>query len=170
MHIALETPPGPLPIIILRQGNLLKVDVEPMALSRLQQPAAGQVVAVAVGEARGHDAADGHVPDHTATHSWQREPERERNKERWTINIATPRGNIEGRKQIIRTIVVILHSRRQALQSTLRPKQIFYRIAIAIVRIERNCILDVIYAWCCVLKDWGKCNPKYWAFGMYNTK
>ena len=58
-----------LPIIILSQCYLLKVDMQSLALRGLQQPVAGQVVAVVAGKTRGDDPADCYVSDQTTTYS-----------------------------------------------------------------------------------------------------
>lgn len=62
-----RTPPSP--VIILCQGNLLKVQVQPLALGSLKQPVAGEVVAVVAREAGGDDAAGGGVADHSTAGS-----------------------------------------------------------------------------------------------------
>lgn len=65
----------PSPVVILCQGNLLKVQVQPLALRSLQQPVAGEVVAIVAREARRDDAAGGGIADHSATGSWETRPE-----------------------------------------------------------------------------------------------
>lgn len=62
-----RTPPSP--VVILGQGNLLKVQVQPLALGSLKQPVAGEVVAVVAREAGGDDAAGGGVADHSTAGS-----------------------------------------------------------------------------------------------------
>lgn len=57
------------PVIILCQGNLLKVHVQPLALGSLQQPVAGEVAAVVAREARGDDTASGGIADHSTAGS-----------------------------------------------------------------------------------------------------
>lgn len=54
-----------LPIIILSQRHLLKVNVYSLALRGLQQPVAGQVVAVVTGKTRRDEPTDCDVPDQT---------------------------------------------------------------------------------------------------------
>lgn len=59
-------PPGlPSPVVILRQGNLLEVQVQPLAFRGLKQPVAGEIVAVVAREARGDEAARGGVAGHS---------------------------------------------------------------------------------------------------------
>lgn len=65
----------PSPVVILCQGNLFKVQVQSLALGSLQQPVAGEVVAVVAREARRDNAAGGGIADHSTTGSWERRPE-----------------------------------------------------------------------------------------------
>ena len=58
-----------LPIIILSQRHLLKVDMKPVALGGLQQPVAGQVVAVVAGKTWRDDPTNCDVFDQTTTGS-----------------------------------------------------------------------------------------------------
>lgn len=60
------TPCGPKPVIILGQRDLLEVEVQAVAGGRLQQPVAGQVVAVVPGEAGGDHASHRGVTDSPA--------------------------------------------------------------------------------------------------------
>lgn len=59
----------PSPVVILCQGNLFKVQVQPLALRSLQQPVAGEVVAVVAREARRDNAASGGIADHSTAGS-----------------------------------------------------------------------------------------------------
>lgn len=65
----------PSPVVILCQGNLLKVQVQSLALGSFQQPVAGEVVAVVAREARRDNAAGGGIADHSAAGSWETGPE-----------------------------------------------------------------------------------------------
>lgn len=62
----LREKPRSSPIVILSQRHLLKVNVYSLALGGLQQPVAGQVVAVVTGKTGGDDPTDCDVPDQTA--------------------------------------------------------------------------------------------------------
>lgn len=57
------------PVVVLGQRHLLKVHMKSVALGGLQQPVAGQVVAVVAGKTRRDDPADGDVPEQPAAGS-----------------------------------------------------------------------------------------------------
>lgn len=57
------------PVVILCQGNLLKVQVQPLALRSLKQPVASEVVAVVAREAWRDYAASGGIADHSTAGS-----------------------------------------------------------------------------------------------------
>lgn len=60
-----------LPIVVLGQRHLLKMNVEPLSLRGLEQPVARQVVAVVTGETGGDDAAHIDVLHQSSAGGWQ---------------------------------------------------------------------------------------------------
>ena len=73
---------GGVPVIVLGQGHLLKVHVQPVALRGLQDPVAGQVVAVVAGKTRRYNPAHRGVPNQPSTGSYAHQGERETEKGR----------------------------------------------------------------------------------------